>query len=96
MKPSDRMKIARQTMPEQEADERRGNFIEVNQGLPGEAARQEAERCLQCHKKNCVAGCPVGIDIRMSRPETRGDHATRDGAIHDASRSGGRKRAAHW
>jgi glutamate synthase (NADPH/NADH) small chain len=57
------MKITRQPMPEQPGDERRSNFSEVNHGLSTEAARQEAERCLQCHKKNCVAGCPVGIDI---------------------------------
>jgi glutamate synthase (NADPH) small chain len=63
MKASERMKIPRQRMREQLPAERCSNFCEVNSGLAGEVARLEAERCLNCNKKNCVAGCPVGIDI---------------------------------
>ena len=33
LRPKERMKIPRQAMPEQPAEERRGNFREVNQGL---------------------------------------------------------------
>ena len=58
-----RMEIPRQPMPEQEAQERRANFFEVAQGLTPEMALQEAERCLQCKKPACVAGCPVEVDI---------------------------------
>lgn len=59
----ERMKILRQKMPEREADERNKNFQEVNFGLDAEAARLEAQRCLDCANPTCVAGCPVGIDI---------------------------------
>ena len=63
MKPAERMKIPRQSMPEQEAGERARNFQEVNTGLAREAARLEAQRCLRCKNAKCIAGCPVGIDI---------------------------------
>ncbi|MBW2523019.1 MAG: NADPH-dependent glutamate synthase [Deltaproteobacteria bacterium] len=50
-------------MPEQEADRRNKNFEEVNLGFGWDAAMAEAERCIQCKKPTCIAGCPVGIDI---------------------------------
>ncbi len=50
-------------MPERNATERASNFLEVNLGYSAEDAFREAERCLQCHRPDCVAGCPVGIDI---------------------------------
>ena len=50
-------------MPERDARERRTNFEEVNLGYSMEEAYREAERCTQCSKPTCVAGCPVGIDI---------------------------------
>lgn len=56
-------KIPRQLMPEQGAAERSRNFLEVPLGYNPETARKEAERCLQCKKPGCVAGCPVGVDI---------------------------------
>lgn len=56
-------KIPRQPMPGQEPDVRKRNFDEVPFGLSPEAALREAERCLQCKKPTCVAGCPVSIDI---------------------------------
>jgi glutamate synthase (NADPH/NADH) small chain len=56
-------KIPRQAMPEQEPDVRNKNFEEVPLGYSPELAMKEAERCLQCKKPSCVAGCPVEIDI---------------------------------
>ena len=58
-----REKIPRQPMPEQEPKVRAKNFKEVPFGYSSETAMQEAQRCLQCKKPACVAGCPVGIDI---------------------------------
>ncbi len=59
----ERMKMLRQKMPEREPYERNTNFKEVNFGLNAEAAKIEAQRCLDCANPLCVAGCPVGIDI---------------------------------
>lgn len=56
-------KIPRQSMPEQAPEVRAKNFDEVPFGLSREAAIKEAERCLQCKKPSCVAGCPVEVDI---------------------------------
>jgi len=53
----------RVAMPELPAAERRDNFCEVALGLDLDGALAEADRCLQCKKPRCVAGCPVGIDI---------------------------------
>jgi len=50
-------------MPAQPAEERRHNFDEVPYGYTEELARTEASRCLQCKKPQCVAGCPVAVDI---------------------------------
>jgi glutamate synthase (NADPH/NADH) small chain len=60
----ERMKIPRQRMPEQPAEERRANFCEVNRGLTGAAAATEATRCLACAKPHCMEGCPVNVDVR--------------------------------
>jgi glutamate synthase (NADPH) small chain len=59
----ERMQIPRQRMPEQEPEVRAGNFEEVACGLTWDLALTEAERCLQCAKPACVAGCPVGVQI---------------------------------
>ncbi len=56
-------KIPRQAMPEQKPEVRRRNFEEVPIGYSPELAMKEAERCLQCKKPSCVAGCPVSVDI---------------------------------
>ncbi len=53
----------RTPMPEQAAESRRTNFLEVNLGYSMDQALCEADRCLQCKKPRCVPGCPVGIDI---------------------------------
>ena len=50
-------------MPERDAHERARNFKEVNLGYGVAEALAEAERCIQCSKPTCIAGCPVAIDI---------------------------------
>ncbi len=50
-------------MPERDPLERSRNFKEVNLGYSMQDALEEAERCIQCTKPTCVAGCPVSIDI---------------------------------
>ncbi len=60
----ERMKIARQPMPEQDSSIRRNNFEEVNLGFTEELAKMEAMRCIQCPKPTCVSGCPVGVKIK--------------------------------
>ncbi len=59
----ERNKIPRQSMPQQEPEERNKNFKEVNFGFTPEIAQEEAKRCLDCKKPYCIAGCPVGINI---------------------------------
>jgi glutamate synthase (NADPH) small chain len=39
------------------------NFEEVSLGYDSNDAILEAERCLDCKHKPCIAACPVGIDI---------------------------------
>ncbi|MCL5104098.1 MAG: dihydropyrimidine dehydrogenase, partial [Armatimonadetes bacterium] len=53
----------RNPMPQQPAAKRVKNFEEVAVGYPEQTALDEAERCLSCKTKPCVAGCPVNIDI---------------------------------
>lgn len=60
----ERMKIPRQTMPEQSSEARSKDFREVNLGFTAELAKMEALRCLQCPKPKCIDGCPVGIEIK--------------------------------
>jgi len=59
----ERMKIQRQSMPEQDPLIRRNNFSEVNLGFTEELAKMEALRCIQCPKPTCIDGCPVGVKI---------------------------------
>jgi glutamate synthase (NADPH) small chain len=60
----ERVKIPRQHMPEQDADRRRRNFEEVNEGLTVLGATTEALRCLQCTSPKCMEGCPVGVKVK--------------------------------
>ena len=53
----------RNQMPQQDAAKRVKNFREVALGYDEAMAVDEAERCLNCKNKPCVAGCPVNIDI---------------------------------
>lgn len=57
------MSMVKNSMPTQDANERRRNFKEVALGYTPEQAVDEAKRCLQCKKPFCVSGCPVQIDI---------------------------------
>ncbi len=50
-------------MPERNPGERSRNFLEVNLGYSMDQALAEAERCIQCARPTCIAGCPVAIDI---------------------------------
>jgi len=61
--PKERMAIPRAKMPEQNPSARAANFEEVPLGLTPEQAMQEAKRCLDCRKRPCVSGCPVGVQI---------------------------------
>ncbi|XHR27079.1 MAG: NADPH-dependent glutamate synthase [Chthoniobacteraceae bacterium] len=63
LSPKERMQITRQTMPEQDATVRSGNFKEVNLGFSEQVALLEAQRCLQCKQAKCIQGCPVMTDI---------------------------------
>lgn len=58
-----RMKIKRHEMSNQDQYVRRGNYEEVALGYSPETAREEAERCIQCKEPKCVQGCPVGVLI---------------------------------
>ncbi len=53
----------RPKMPQRPPQERIKDFAEVPLGLSEWAAVEEARRCLQCKKPQCVQGCPVEIDI---------------------------------
>jgi glutamate synthase (NADPH/NADH) small chain len=59
----ERLAIKRVHMPERDAAERSRVFEEVNQGLSLEDAIREAQRCLRCKTRPCVAGCPVSVSI---------------------------------
>lgn len=61
--PKERMAIERVEMPACDAEVRSHNFAEVNLGLSLDQAMREAERCLQCKGRDCVAGCPVQVSI---------------------------------
>jgi glutamate synthase (NADPH/NADH) small chain len=50
-------------MREQPPTERIYNFDEVPLGYDEAEAVAEAQRCIQCKDRPCIAGCPVGVDI---------------------------------
>jgi glutamate synthase (NADPH/NADH) small chain len=56
-------KPVRIPMPEQPAQIRAGNFLEVPLGYTPDMAQAEASRCIQCKKPACVGGCPVNVQI---------------------------------
>jgi glutamate synthase (NADPH) small chain len=58
-----KLDLNRIEMPRQDPKERAKNFKEVATGYTPEQAKQEASRCIQCKKRNCTTGCPVGVDI---------------------------------
>ncbi|MBU0490600.1 MAG: NADPH-dependent glutamate synthase [Chloroflexi bacterium] len=55
--------LNRQPMPMQDPQERAHNFYQVALGYSWEQAQAEAQRCLQCKKVPCMAGCPVEVRI---------------------------------
>ena len=57
------MSLKKNEMPHQAPEVRARNFDEVALGYTPEQAMNEADRCLGCKNRSCVAGCPVRIDI---------------------------------
>ncbi len=57
------MQQTKTKIPEQPADVRNKNFLEVSEGYSLEEAINEAERCLNCKNKPCMSGCPVNVKI---------------------------------
>ncbi len=57
------MSLKKNPMPEQAADVRNKNFLEVTTGYTAEMAINEAQRCLNCKNKPCIEGCPVAVKI---------------------------------
>jgi glutamate synthase (NADPH/NADH) small chain len=62
-KPKPKIKKEAVPIPKQKPEIRRQNFNEVALGYTEEQAREEANRCLQCPKPQCIQGCPVEIEI---------------------------------
>ena len=63
--PKSKPKIKKEAvkMPKQPPKERVKNFNEVALGYDEAQALEEANRCLQCIKPQCVSGCPVEVPI---------------------------------
>jgi len=57
------LNLNRVEMPRQDPKARGKNFDEVALGYSPEQALEEASRCIQCPKRPCTTGCPVGVDI---------------------------------
>ena len=57
------MSPTKNPIPEQEPNVRNKNFDEVALGYTVELALDEANRCLQCRRPQCVTGCPVNVKI---------------------------------
>jgi glutamate synthase (NADPH/NADH) small chain len=62
-KPKPKIKKEAVEMRKQEPKVRAKNFNEVALGYDEAEALEEASRCLQCVKPQCVAGCPVEVPI---------------------------------
>jgi glutamate synthase (NADPH/NADH) small chain len=58
-----KLNLNRVPMPRQDPKKRGKNFNEVALGYSLKQAQEEASRCIQCPKRNCVTGCPVDVDI---------------------------------
>lgn len=62
-KPKAKIRKEAVVMPKQNPAVRSLNFDEVALGYSEEQALEEASRCLQCPKPQCVTGCPVEVPI---------------------------------
>ena len=62
-KPKPKIQKEAVQMPKQEPKVRAKNFNEVALGYSEEQALEEANRCLQCVKPQCIQGCPVEVPI---------------------------------
>jgi len=58
-----KLDLNRIEMPRQDPSIRINNFGEVALGYTKDEAIKEANRCIQCNKRNCTIGCPVEVDI---------------------------------
>ena len=75
------MKKGPVNVKELKATIRKGNFDEVVLGYLEDQALLEAARCIQCKNPTCIAGCPVGIDIKkfisqIAQKDYKGAYAT--------------------
>ena len=71
---------------ERPAAERVHDFGEVCQGYTAQEAENEAQRCMDCKGRPCVAGCPVGVDIpRFVRAVAEGDFARGWAVVREAN-----------
>ena len=62
-KPKPKLNKKAVEMRKQEPKVRARNFNEVALGYTEEEALEEASRCLQCPKPQCITGCPVEVPI---------------------------------
>ncbi len=62
-KPKPKIRKQSVPMPKQKPQVRRTNFNEVALGYSETEALDEAGRCLQCPKPQCINGCPVEVEI---------------------------------
>jgi glutamate synthase (NADPH/NADH) small chain len=62
-KPKPKLNKKAVEMAKQEPKIRAKNFNEVALGYTEEQALEEASRCLQCVKPQCISGCPVEVPI---------------------------------
>jgi glutamate synthase (NADPH/NADH) small chain len=62
-KPKPKLNKKAVEMAKQEPKVRAKNFNEVALGYTEEQALEEANRCLQCVKPQCITGCPVEVPI---------------------------------
>jgi glutamate synthase (NADPH/NADH) small chain len=57
------MSLNKTPMPQQDPNIRNTNYEEVALGYTEDMAKNEADRCLNCKTRPCVAGCPVNVAI---------------------------------
>jgi glutamate synthase (NADPH/NADH) small chain len=82
----ERLTIAVQPMPTQEASLRVENMEEVALGYTRAQVQVEALRCIDCANAPCIKGCPVSIDIpRFIKKAAEGDFASSIEIIRESS-----------